>query len=412
MRSGFLASLIALAVLVSCSPVNNPPVEKRIRLVELFSWWTAPGEAEALRALISLHQDTHPQARMFNAAAVDGTSAREALSKRLLNHEPPDFFQGNAHELAELLAKNPRALQSLDDLYDQLSLRQVVVPEILEDLEVDGHIIAMPVNVHRENTLFFNRQIFDRVGLLPPKTAAELMLVCERLKQAGVVPIATSHQGWITRIMFHSVAMGELGGENYVNFVQGKIGVEKSGIRRAIARLGRLLSEYSNSDAGEEGYGWTQAASAVFQGEAAMFFHGDWAKGYFQSLGWKPGEDFGATGAPGANEVFLYGVDVFALPEGAPNSEGARDFLATVASTSGQELFNAAKGSSTMRMDVDPARLDPVARETAHDLKNARFRFLVRAPPVWDEAFGRFAADLDEEALYQVLLKHPPEPQP
>lgn len=410
MRSRFLASLTVIAALVSCSPVNNQPVEKRIRLVELFSWWTAPGEAEALRALIALHQDTHPEARMFNAAAADGTSAREVLSQRLMNHEPPDFFQGNAHELTELLVKNPRALQSLDDLYDQLSLRQVVVPEILADLEVDGHIIAMPVNVHRENTLFFNRRIFDRVGIAPPKTAEDLMHACERLKEAGIVPIATSHQGWITRIMFHSVAMGELGGKNYVNFVQGKVAVENSGIRPAISRLGRLLSEYSNSDAGEEGYGWTQAASAVFQGEAAMFVHGDWAKGYFQSLGWKPGVDFGAVGAPGANEVFLYGVDVFALPEGAPNSAGARGFLATVASTSGQEIFNAAKGSSTMRMDVDPARLDPVARETAHALKNARYRFLVRAPPVWDEAFGRFAVDLDEEALYQVFVKHPPAP--
>lgn len=408
MRSRLLILLALVTGFISCNPVSHHVTEPPTRLVELFSWWTAPGEAEALRALISLHQDTHPDARMFNAAAADGTRAREVLSRRLATHKPPDFFQGNAHELTELLAKNPRALQPLDDLFSQLSLREVIVPEILSDLEVDGHIIAMPVNVHRENALFFNRHIFEREGLSPPKTAEELLRVCESLKQAGVVPIATSHQGWITRIMFHSVAMGELGGERYVNFVRGKVSVEKSGIRRAISRLALLLSEYSNSDAGEEGYGWTQAASAVFQGEAAMFFHGDWAKGYFQSLGWKPGVDFAAVGAPGANEVFLYGVDVFALPEGAPNSAGARSFLATVASIAGQEVFNAEKGSSTVRMDVDPARVDPVARETANDLKNARFRFLVSAPPVWDDAFARFASDLNEEALYAVFVEHPP----
>ena len=43
------------------------PAQAR-ELVEIFSWWSAPGEADALEALIAAHQATHREARIFNSA--------------------------------------------------------------------------------------------------------------------------------------------------------------------------------------------------------------------------------------------------------------------------------------------------------------------------------------------------------
>jgi len=36
--------------------------------VEVFSWWTAPGEAEALQSLMNLHNTNFPHERIYNAA--------------------------------------------------------------------------------------------------------------------------------------------------------------------------------------------------------------------------------------------------------------------------------------------------------------------------------------------------------
>jgi glucose/mannose transport system substrate-binding protein len=174
-------------------------------------------------------------------------------------------------------------------------------------------------------------------------------------------------------------------------------------LRDTIRIFADILHKYTNPDASEEGFGWTNAAQAIFNGDAAMYFHGDWVKGYLVQLGWKPGADFGVVGAPGASEVFLYGVDVFSLPRGAQNEPGAREFLTTVASREGQLRFNQLKGSSPIRKDIEKQDLDAVSRDTLEDLERAKVRMLVPSLPNWDDALGAFAKDGDEESLFRAL---------
>jgi glucose/mannose transport system substrate-binding protein len=169
-----------------------------------------------------------------------------------------------------------------------------------------------------------------------------------------------------------------------------------------------LLENYVNSDASEEGFNWTNAVQAVYNGDAAMFLHGDWAKGYFVQLGWTPGKDFGVVGAPGAADLFLYGVDVFAIPKGAQNDRGAREFLATIASTEGQIAFNKLKGSIPVRLDAPAGQLDVLGQAALHDFQNARIRMLVRGRQEWDDAIADFAKTKDVDALLRAYLDNPP----
>lgn len=379
--------------------------------VELFSWWIAPGEAEALQALLDVYRAEHPGARILNAAALSGENARATLSERLDEGDPPDLFQRNASDLATFLETYPKGAAPLDDLIDELGIRKDIMPEALADVTFDGHVYAMPVNVHRENALFYNQQIFSAQGLEPPTTLAELLSVCEKLKAASITPFATSYQGWIQRIMFGSIAPAVMGIDKFHDYMQGKIPADDPSFKEALDTYAHILADYTNENAGDENFGWTEAAQAVYKGEAAMFFHGDWAKGYFVQLGWTPGVDFGGVGAPGAQDLFLYGVDTFLLSPGAKHAEAAREFLASVASIDGQVAFNKIKGSSPMRFDVPPSALDVVGRGTLSDLKNARLRMLARFPTAWDDAIGQYAHDRDRAALVAALVAARPSAQ-
>lgn len=388
--------------------VNTGANQARRDLIELFSWWTAPGEAEALQALIETHKSAHPEARVFNAVASNGGRSRPILDRRLAEGDPPDLFQLNAHDLRALVASNPGKVAPIDSLVDSLELRKSAFSEVLENVTIGGKVHAMPVNLHRENSMFYNRALFDAHGITPPRTVDELMKACEKLSSAGVTPIATSHQGWILRIMFHSILMGRMGAAHYNDYFLGKLPADDPLLHESIRTLADILRKYTNPDAGEDGFGWTNAAQAVYNGDAAMFFHGDWVKGYLIQLGWKPGRDFGVMGAPGASELFLYGVDTFALPAGAMNEKGARGFLATIASPEGQLHFNQAKGSSPIRHDVDRGALDSLAKETLDDLEHAKFRVMVPSLPDWDDALGAFAKDRDQGRLVQRLTASVP----
>jgi glucose/mannose transport system substrate-binding protein len=375
--------------------------------VEIFSWWVAPGEAEALQALVDVDRIQHPSDRIFNAAAASEDTAQALLADRLANHNPPDLFQQAAHNLKAFLAANPGSLQPLDDLFAAQGFSAAVLPEVIADVKVDGKIYTMPVNIHRENALFFNRQIFADHHLTPPTTIAELLSVCAALKQAGVTPIATAYQGWILRIMFNSLAMGSMGSDAFHSFMTGGVR-DDAALHTAIDLFAYVLDNYVNADASGATFGWTDAAHEMSSGQAAMFFHGDWAKGYYVQLGSTPGVDFGVVGAPGASDLFWYGVDSFSLPVGASHPEGAKNFLATIGSTAGQVAFNKLKGSSPIRPDVPRAQLDSEGRATLDDLQNARYRMLVVGKDIWDNAMLDFALTRDKDALFQVYVDNPP----
>lgn len=376
--------------------------------VEIFSWWTQPGEAEALQALVDLNRQRHPNVRIFNAAAQSGEDSRARLAERLDDGDPPDLFQMNAHDLPAFVATNAGALEPLNDLFEREDLHQAVLPDILSNVSRDGSAYAMPVNIHRENTLFYNKVIFEQHGLTPPSTVAEFLELCDALKAAGVTPVAVSHQGWILRILFNSLAMGSMGADAFAAFMTGE--PADASLGAAIDVFENVLTNYSNDDQAraDPDFGWTQAAEAVFNGEAAMFFHGDWAKGYYVQLGWEPGVDFGVVGAPGASDVFWYGVDIFALPAGARNKTGAEGFLATVGSTAGQIAFNVKKGSTPMRPDVPRSGLDSEGRTTLDDFQNASHRMMVVNKNIYDVTMSEFAESRDKEALFQMYVDNPP----
>jgi glucose/mannose transport system substrate-binding protein len=131
--------------------------------------------------------------------------------------------------------------------------------------------------------------------------------------------------------------------------------------------------------------------------------HGDWAKGYLVNLGWTPGVDFGVSGPPGASDLFIYGVDTFALPKTAPHPERAREFLAVVGSKDGQVNFNKMKGSTPMRTDVRD-RLDSASQQSLDDLANAKVRLPGIDNGMWDTAMGAYVTSGDKAALLATML--------
>jgi len=378
------------------------------RTVELFSWWIAPSEAEALNALIAVHNDTYPHDKIVNAAIESGAKAREVLAQRLADGEPPDLYQENAYYLPAVMKTNPKSVVPITALFTELGLFDTVVPEVIQDVTIDGEICSMPVNIHRENAVHYNKQIFEQQGIEIPTTLEELLAVCKQLKKAGITPFASSYKGWIQRMLFNGLAMASMGATAYKSYFSGKTDMDEEAMRKTIALLDDVLTNYVNDSATDVNFRWTDAADLVLNGEAAMFVHGDWAKGYFTQLGWEPGVKFGIFAMPGATDLFLYGVDVFAMVADGPHPEAAQAFLRTVASSEGQIAFNTLKGSTPIRLDTDTAQLDVVAQGTLRDLKEAKLRMLTRTRVEWDTAFEAFAVDRDADALLQAYIDYPP----
>jgi glucose/mannose transport system substrate-binding protein len=384
--------------------------------VEVFSWWTAPGEAEALQSLVDLHTEKFPNERIYNAATdpkviSGGNEAKAVLQERLEMGDPPDAFQTNAFELKRgYIAASPGLLEPLDDVFEAQGLVDDLAPEALSDVTVGGHYMAVPVNIHRENGLFYNKSIFAENGLEPPTTMADFLDVCAKLKEANVTPLAIStSQGWIINKVFIALALGSMGPENFVKYFVDKTPVDAAVFSPAIDVLDQVLTDYIDVDgAAVEGFGWTQAADALKDGNAGMFIHGDWAKGYLMQVGATPDVDFGVVSSPDAAGVFVYGMDVFAVPAGAKHTAAALDWVRTISSPEGQVAFNEYKGSSPVRLNVPNKGLDKMAQGIYAEFKDAQHRIpAVGLPSAWDDGFVQLAKDHDKEALLQTMVDNP-----
>lgn len=394
-RSSFgkiTASVAFCAAIAGCSSKEGEEVgdgdadEKST--VEITSWWSGPGEAEALSALLDTHEKRYEGVNIFNSSENDGTASELTIEQRLEAGEPPDAFQENLSDIPAILDAFPGSLEPLDQLFEDKGWTDVFIPEILDAITIDGSIYAMPVGLHRENAVFINEAVFSENKLSPPSSVEELLSVCEKFAAEDITCLATGGQGWIVRIMFLDLVMGTMGGAEFEQFFLGKGDPDDAKFAEAIDHFRTVIDNYIdpqlwitkdcvdfNGDPLDKCLnpeaGWEMASQALYDGDAAMFMHGDWVGGFIQQLGWEAGIDYSVIGAPGAADTFLFGVDTFAIPAEGKNKAGALEFCETIGSLEGQAAFNNLKGSTPVRLDADTSLLTPVGKQALEDLSNA-----------------------------------------
>lgn len=338
--------------------------------IEIFSWWTAGGEADALKALIDLFHEKYPNIEVVNAAVAGGagSNAKAVLATRMQGGDPPSTFQ--VHGGAELMTwVNAGKMQPINDVYEQNGWEGKFPQSLVDMLSKDGDIYAVPVNIHRGNVVFYNKAIFEKYGLEEPQTFEEFFQVAETLQKNGVTPLALGDKNvWPATMILENILLAKLGAEDYAKLFTGEIPFDHPKVRESIETFGKML-EYVND--GHSSLAWQDATQLVVDGKAAMNIMGDWAKGYFTSKNLKPKEDFGWFVTPGTQGMFMVINDSFGLPKGVENPDDVKKFLSVLGSKEGQIVFNQLKGSIPARTDIDPSKFDVYAQETMEDFASA-----------------------------------------
>jgi glucose/mannose transport system substrate-binding protein len=386
--------------------------------LQLLSWWTGPGEAEALDALTETYKTDNPGARVNLDSSVTAANWSMILPAGI-DKSPWDAFQLAGADLPQFRIDHPGDVLPLD-VYDDPALKAAVIPEILKSVSGDdGLAYGAVTGIHRNNAFLFNKQIFDASSLTAPTSIKEFLSDCATLKKTKqadsdsyVWPVATTFQTWALRILFDELLAGTIGASAFDDLVQGRTpptdATMKAGIKSAIATFGTVLSEYVDPATNDmTNYDWTKAADDVHSGKAAMLLHGDWDKGYMVNAGWTPGVDFGLSGPPGADDLFVYGADMFGLPSTAPHPDMAEAFLTVVVSKEGQVAFNKYKGATPVRTDVRD-QLDALGQTSMDALLNAKVLSPSHANSDWDTAIGQFSMDSDQAAMLAAYMAAKP----
>ncbi|MGH1539327.1 MAG: ABC transporter substrate-binding protein [Arenicella sp.] len=368
--------------------------------VEVLHYWTSGGEAKSVAQLQRLLQAKGHTWKDFAVAGGGGDNATTVLKSRAVAGNPPTAAQIKGPSIQEW--GDQGVLADIDGVAKAAKWDELLPGVVADVMKYEGKYVAAPVNVHRVNWMWANPEAFKKAGATVPTTWDEFFVAADKLKAAGITPVAYGGQPWQDFTVFESVVLG-VGGADLYNkvFVEIDAAAMNSSEMKQSFDVFKRIKAYT--DAGAPGREWNVATGMVIEGKAAMQFMGDWAKGEFTAAGKKPGSDYLCLPAPGTQGAFTFNIDSFILfDQKSKDSAAARNALAeTIMEPEFQEIFNLNKGSIPARLNMPRDKFDSCATSSMDEfVGSAKTNSLV--PSV---AHGMAVFDSIKGAMEDVVTK-------
>jgi raffinose/stachyose/melibiose transport system substrate-binding protein len=267
--------------------------------------------------------------------------------------------------------------------------------------QVDGKTVMLPFSKDVTNVIWYNTEIFNRLGLTPPTTYDELDAVAAKLKAAGITPYATGNKdlwpagNWVGHIISRTI-----GDQAYSDMLNRKAPMNSPEMVQAMGRVKAIhdngwINESVNSISDNEGY------TLFFSGKAAMTPIGSWlvdirndqAKNF--KMAW-----FNLPTIPGGkgDQGSVMGVSTgYVVNAKSAKQDQAIAFFKELTSPAVAALFVAAGDSSLLKSQASNGS-DPLSGEMLSLVENASF---VVAPP--DTGYSLKVADALNNATSAIL---------
>ena len=146
---------------------------------------------------------------------------------------------------------------------------------------INGKIWQAPTNSQVIPFVFYNKDIFNKVGVSVPKTWPEFQDVVKKLKAAGIKPIqmvGAGDAGWAAAFTLEGIISADVLGTTPDWAEQRKAGTAKftDADMEAAFNKYKWLVDNGAFDKADLGVGFADANSAFGEGKAAMYFMGSW----------------------------------------------------------------------------------------------------------------------------------------
>jgi len=321
---------------------------------EILHWWSTDGESAALKVIIDAFES---RGGIYYDSSKDNQVAnrQEAIS-RMGKGYPASLTQWNAgNDLAELYDYG--LIKPIDDSTIVHKLKTTLPASILDTVTYKGKVIALPLNVHVENWLWYSYKHINQPDVKLSGNWLEFLELGEALSHNEVPLLAVGNQSWQVRILFTSVFLG-VSRDRFKDFyLTGDEDVVDSHEFRTVLSVFNRLARYSHSFGDGS---WDSQVKAVAENRAAGVFMGDWAKGEFITHGMQSGEDYGCRLTSTDEPSLLVVIDTLVL--GKLDEKSARDgqkLMLDVVSDANVSLdFNALKGSVSPYAKPAPSAMD------------------------------------------------------
>jgi glucose/mannose transport system substrate-binding protein len=340
--------------------------------VTVISQWSAGSDGAAITRL---GQEFEKQGGVWEHNPVPGftTEMMNKLRAQIIAGDPPAASQLKGPEIAAWSKIAP--VVDLDDMVKTAGFEAVVPAELARLSKPQGHWVALPIQAYRINTLFVSKKAADKVGLSKlPATWAEFNQVAEKMKAAGITPVANGGIKWDDGMKWE-IALCGISPAAYRSAVMELDDKALKGpeVLEAFKQF-RRLGEWS--DPGAAGQHYSTFIPRYMQGDMGMLLMGGWAQGVFQHAGFKL-SDYLVGPAPQNDGKLAFDLNsdefIFWQKKQPEFIEGQKLLAKIVMSKEFGPMYSQITGSIPARTDTDlsAAGFTDAQRETAQAMADS-----------------------------------------
>jgi multiple sugar transport system substrate-binding protein/raffinose/stachyose/melibiose transport system substrate-binding protein len=257
---------------------------------------------------------------------------------------------------------------------------------------------------------FYNKHIFKKLGLTPPKNWAELLAVCNQIRHSGKIPFALGTKyHWPAQFWFDYILLRTAGYSYRQKLMIGEVNYSDSQVLTVFEHWKKLLDKgyFNPSPSGKD---WTESVKMVFNGEAAMVLMGTWAIDSFTKWGWKENIDFGFFPFPAMDKKIPMAmttvIDGIVLSRSDANQNLADQALIFFTKPEVQEAVSRASGNFSPSTRIPISFYSPLKQKILKSVpKELAFPYdLDTLPAVEKIGLQLFSNFIKTPAAYKQLL--------
>lgn len=369
LAAGILSAMLVLSGCFAAASAQTSADPTTLRVM-VGTGTTSEGWGKTFKDLVDQFNASNTYNVKLEMEPIDVEQYATKIAAELATNNPPDIFYTWAAGRLKAFVGSGK-LYPIGDLLDKdAEWKARFLPGMLDSVTFDGKVYAIP-GEQNAAALFYNKEIFTKLGLEPPQTYEDLKHVIGVLNDNGIVPMAMGNQDpWVGAILCEYIFNRMGGNEPFDNIVAGTGTFEDA----SYIDGGKIMQELVALKAFPEGFNgmsYADGNNLFIRGKAGMVCMGSWIVSQIYSKDSEVQDKIGIAKFPvfengkGNADTWLGQPDLcLAVSNSCKNMDAAAAFIKSFTTPEAQQAFAESTGSIPITVaDVDMTNCNPLTAE-------------------------------------------------